>query len=377
MVFIMSGLRDSRISIVPKTGADVAIHDAAGDDAAADTKLCAKQCEFAANRSLFTSAGETELTVATRRLMQAEENAAQAGARVLLQWNVVQAILAKPPKDRHDGELENAKAALEFAKAAHTDAKESRTASVNASGVAAAAASRSPPSNASSAICDSPRPFAAISEPRHAVAGAADSFSSSSTETALAVMLNDESNAHPLPDAKSKVSFADPCPYLYCMSISLRFFSFPSFFCLLLCLCRRLFFFICVCMYFKYIFEFSCFIARMNRSLSTQRNQQSLETRYARLFRLSGSMSRPTKILRTTVIGGLAYMFCLMLLIWDVIVELWLHRYRRHQLADAATGGRANDLLALLKEGADIDFKNKVREVISYVLLVSVLMFLF
>jgi hypothetical protein len=242
MVFIMSGLRHSRISVVPKTGADIAIHAAA-----ADTKLCAKQCEFAAKRSLFTSAGETELTVATRRLMQAEENAAQAGARVLQQWNVVQAILAKPPKDRYDGELENAKAALEFAKAAHTDAKESRTASVNASGVAAAAASRSPPSNASSAICDSPHPIAAISEPRHAVAGAADSFSSSSTEATLAVTLNDESNAHPLSDAKSKVSFADPCLYLYCMSISLRFFSSPlSFVCCSVSVAVSSFLFVCV-----------------------------------------------------------------------------------------------------------------------------------
>jgi hypothetical protein len=239
-------LRHSHIPVVP--------HDAADDD----TKLCIKQCVFAANRAMYVSTAETELVVATRRLMQAEENTAQAGARVLQQWNDVKAILGNPPKVRYDWELENAKEALDFAKEAHNDAKESRTkaeldkahaaarldaaASVSASGVASAASSRSPPSESSSAVFDSRRPFSATSEQRHAVAGAADSFSSSSNEAIVA--RNAVSNARPVPDAKSKVCFADSLHPASClplrisilMSLSLFLFLFLSF-CLLLCLC--------------------------------------------------------------------------------------------------------------------------------------------
>ncbi len=48
MVFIMSGLRHSRISVVPKTGAAIAIEDAS----ATDTILSVKQRVFAANRKM-------------------------------------------------------------------------------------------------------------------------------------------------------------------------------------------------------------------------------------------------------------------------------------------------------------------------------------
>ena len=108
MVFIVSHLRHSRISVVPR--------DADNDD----TNRCIKQCVFAANRRLCVSAGETEFAIAMRRLMQAE-------AIVSQHWNDVKAIMAKPPKQQRVGELENAKEALEFAKAAHTSAKEALT----------------------------------------------------------------------------------------------------------------------------------------------------------------------------------------------------------------------------------------------------------
>jgi hypothetical protein len=67
-------------------------------------------------------APETEVAIAMRRAMQAEANAALAEARVLQQWNMVQAIVAKPPTERQIDELENAKAALDFAKSAHARA---------------------------------------------------------------------------------------------------------------------------------------------------------------------------------------------------------------------------------------------------------------
>jgi outer membrane protein TolC len=38
---------------------------------------------------------------AEARVMQAEASIAQAEARVLLQWNELRAILAKPPAERH------------------------------------------------------------------------------------------------------------------------------------------------------------------------------------------------------------------------------------------------------------------------------------
>jgi hypothetical protein len=50
---------------------------------------------------------ETEVVIATRRIMQAEAN-------VMHCLSVLQAILAKPPTARRDGELDVAKAALEF-----------------------------------------------------------------------------------------------------------------------------------------------------------------------------------------------------------------------------------------------------------------------
>ena len=146
----MSCLRHRRIPVVP--------HDAAADD----TKLCVKQCVFSANRTLCASAVETELAIAMRRVMQAE-------AHVLQQWNDVKAIVAKPPKDRHDGELENAKEALEFAKAANARAE------------------------------------AALTEAKLDKAQA--------TMTRFAA-----SNGRPLPDAKSQVCFADsmhPSFYLF------------------------------------------------------------------------------------------------------------------------------------------------------------------
>ena len=65
---------------------------------------------------------ETEVAIAMRRAMQAEANAALAEARVLQQWNMVQAIVAKPPEQRSVEELENAQAALDFAKAAYARA---------------------------------------------------------------------------------------------------------------------------------------------------------------------------------------------------------------------------------------------------------------
>ena len=126
---------------------------------------------FVANRTLSASAGETELAIAMRRVMQAEHN-------VLQQWNDVKAIMAKPSKDRHDGELD-AKEALEFAKAANARAE------------------------------------AALTEAK--------------LDKAQAIVTrNDVSNARPTPDAKSKVCFADSMHHIFlslavsrCLSLSL------------------------------------------------------------------------------------------------------------------------------------------------------------
>ncbi len=59
--------------------------------------------------SLAAPAPETEVIIATRSVMQAETNFMQLSS-------VLQAILAKPPIARHDGELELAKTGLEFGK---------------------------------------------------------------------------------------------------------------------------------------------------------------------------------------------------------------------------------------------------------------------
>jgi hypothetical protein len=71
-------------------------------------------------------APETEAAIAMRRIIQAEARViqaeasiAQAEARVLLQWNELRAILAKPPAERHAGEHECAQAAFKFAESAH------------------------------------------------------------------------------------------------------------------------------------------------------------------------------------------------------------------------------------------------------------------
>jgi hypothetical protein len=108
---------------------------------------------------------ESELTVATRRLMQAEENTAQAGARVLQQWNMVQTILRMPPNDRHIGELESSQAALEFAKAAHTDAKQVM---FEAKLDKAQAVARADSAASANAVCNSRRPIAIGCKRRHA-----------------------------------------------------------------------------------------------------------------------------------------------------------------------------------------------------------------
>ncbi len=112
---------------------------------------------------LHAPAFETELTIATRRLMQAEENAAQAGARVLQQWNVVQTIMAKPPTERQDRELGSAQAALEFAKAANGRAEKACAAAELDKAQARADAAAS-----ANAICDSRSPIAALCKRRHA-----------------------------------------------------------------------------------------------------------------------------------------------------------------------------------------------------------------
>ncbi len=127
--------------------------------------------------ALNAPAVETELTVATRRLMQAEENAAQAGARVLKQWNDVKAIAAKPPQERQERELEIAEEALEFAKAANVRAEKACAAAeldkakAKADAAASANASSASASSSTSApniMCDSSRPFAVQSKRRHA-----------------------------------------------------------------------------------------------------------------------------------------------------------------------------------------------------------------
>ena len=66
---------------------------------------------------------ETELAIATSRFVQTEASVAQSEARVLQQWNMVQAILAKPPHLRHNGEFEYAQAALQFAERANARAE--------------------------------------------------------------------------------------------------------------------------------------------------------------------------------------------------------------------------------------------------------------
>ena len=115
--------------------------------------------------ALIAPAVGTELTMATRRLMQAEENAAQAGARVLQQWNVVQAILAKPSKQQRVGELENAKEALEFAKAANARAEKACAA---AELDKAKAETRADAAASANAVCDSRRAVAISCKRRHA-----------------------------------------------------------------------------------------------------------------------------------------------------------------------------------------------------------------
>jgi hypothetical protein len=125
------------------------------------------------------SSVETDLAIATRRLMQAEASVSQAEARVLQQWNMVQAILAKQPKQLRAGELESAQAALKFAERAHARAEAAYTeakldkAKAKADAAASAhasSASASSSTSAPNAICDSCRPFAAgvQSKRRHA-----------------------------------------------------------------------------------------------------------------------------------------------------------------------------------------------------------------
>jgi hypothetical protein len=123
---------------------------------------------------------------AEARVIQAEVNIAQAEARVLLQWNELRAILAKPPAERHAGELECAQAALKFAESAHERAvtaysaaelAQAKISAVSATVDPASAASssssarqRSPPSreNASAPddVCTTRHPLAAATKRR-------------------------------------------------------------------------------------------------------------------------------------------------------------------------------------------------------------------
>ncbi len=181
------------------------------------------------SRTSVVSTGETELAIATRRLMQTEASIAQAEACVLQQWNDLKAIVAKLSHLRHNRELEIAEAALKFAErvharaeAAHTNAQLAETkaaaradaASVSTSTLSFNGSAQHQSSqsvgheHAPNSVCDVRRPLPASSEQRHAVAGAGtvDSFASSSS-TKVVVTRNGVSNARPLSDAKS--CFAD------------------------------------------------------------------------------------------------------------------------------------------------------------------------